>query len=99
MTTELDFLSRLTVAGRMSRRDFLGRAAALGASAAFANTLLAGAAQAQTPPSQTPAPQTPSPPPAPTSSLTRDLNSGPPAPAQTAQETSPVSAPKPRSRR
>lgn len=43
--------------------------------------LLATAAQAQTPPSQTPAPQTPSPPPAPTSSLTRDLNSGPPAPA------------------
>ena len=33
----------------MSRRDFLGRAAALGASAAFANTLLAGAARAQTP--------------------------------------------------
>ena len=49
MTTELDFLSRLTVAGRMSRRDFLGRAAALGVSTAFANTLLTGAALAQTP--------------------------------------------------
>ena len=49
MTTELDFLSRMTVIGRMSRRDFLGRAAALGVSATFANTLLAGAANAQTP--------------------------------------------------
>lgn len=41
--------------------------------------LLAGAAHGQTPPAQTPAPQaTPIPP---ASTLTRDLNSGPPAPA------------------
>ena len=41
--------------------------------------LLAGTAHAQTPPAQTPAPQAaPAPP---VSSLTRDLNSGPPAPA------------------
>ncbi len=49
MSRELEFLSRSVIAGRMNRRDFLGRAAALGASAAFANTLLSSAAQAQTP--------------------------------------------------
>ena len=47
MSNELEFLSRYVVAGRLSRRDFLGRAAALGASAAFANTLLGSAARAQ----------------------------------------------------
>ncbi|MDP3897800.1 MAG: ABC transporter substrate-binding protein [Mesorhizobium sp.] len=47
MSNELEFLSRYVVSGRMDRRAFLGRAAALGASAAFANTLLAGAARAQ----------------------------------------------------
>ena len=34
--------------GKLNRRDFLGRAAALGATAAFANSLLASAASAQT---------------------------------------------------
>lgn len=49
MSSELDFLSRGTVAGRISRRDFLGRAAALGVSAAAAQSLLVSAAKAQTP--------------------------------------------------
>jgi hypothetical protein len=48
MSAELDFLSRAVATGRLSRRDFLGRAAALGVSAALANTMLSGAAQAQT---------------------------------------------------
>ena len=52
--------------------------------------LLAGTAHAQTPPAQTPAPQAaPAPP---VSSLTRDLNSGPPAPAV---YLAPVPAPAP----
>lgn len=33
--TELDHIARLAAAGRLSRRDFIGRAAALGASASF----------------------------------------------------------------
>jgi peptide/nickel transport system substrate-binding protein len=49
MSKELEFLSRRVVAGGMSRRDFLGRAAALGIAAPFANVLLAGAAKAETP--------------------------------------------------
>ena len=49
MSNELDHLSRLVVSGRLSRRDFLGRAAALGITALGANTLLAGAATAQAP--------------------------------------------------
>lgn len=49
MSNELEFLSRRVAAGKLNRRDFLGRAAALGVSAAFANTLLAGAARAQGP--------------------------------------------------
>lgn len=49
MSAELDFLSRAVATGRLSRREFLGRAAALGVSAALANTMLSGAAQAQTP--------------------------------------------------
>ncbi|TIO06761.1 ABC transporter substrate-binding protein [Mesorhizobium sp.] len=48
MTTELDHLADLAGKGRISRRDFLGRAAALGVSAALASTL-AGKAFAQTP--------------------------------------------------
>jgi peptide/nickel transport system substrate-binding protein len=47
MSKELEFLSRHVVSGRLSRRDFLGRAAALGVSAAFANTLIGSAAKAQ----------------------------------------------------
>ncbi|RWO95089.1 MAG: twin-arginine translocation signal domain-containing protein, partial [Mesorhizobium sp.] len=49
MSHELDYLSRRFAAGRLSRREFLGRATALGVSATFANSLLAGAANAQTP--------------------------------------------------
>lgn len=48
MTNELDHLSLLAQSGRLSRRDFLGRAAALGTSMALATTL-AGKAFAQTP--------------------------------------------------
>ncbi|TIM43578.1 MAG: twin-arginine translocation signal domain-containing protein, partial [Mesorhizobium sp.] len=49
MSHELDYLSHCVAAGRLSRREFLGRATALGVSAAFANSLLAGAANAQAP--------------------------------------------------
>jgi hypothetical protein len=53
--------------------------------------LFAGAAQAQTPPTAAPAPQAA---PAPASNLTRDLNSGPPAPAvYLAPAPAPVIAP------
>ena len=43
MSRELEYLSRRVAFGKMSRRDFLGRAAALGVTAAAANTLIAGA--------------------------------------------------------
>lgn len=49
MSKELEFLSHRVMAGRLSRRDFLGRAAALGVTATFANSLLSGAALAQAP--------------------------------------------------
>ena len=49
MSNELDYLSRRVAAGRLSRREFLGCAAALGVTSAFANSLLAGAVQAQAP--------------------------------------------------
>ncbi|ESY28259.1 ABC transporter substrate-binding protein [Mesorhizobium sp. C386A] len=49
MTDELGFLSERVAKGKLSRREFLGRAAALGASAAFANNLLATAAMAEGP--------------------------------------------------
>jgi peptide/nickel transport system substrate-binding protein len=49
MSDELRFLSRHVIRGRLSRRDFLGRAAALGVTATFANSLLAGAARAEGP--------------------------------------------------
>ena len=49
MSGELEFLSRLVVSGGLTRRDFLGRAAALGVSAISANSLIAGAARAQAP--------------------------------------------------
>ena len=49
MSRELDYLSKAVAAGRMNRRDFLGRAAALGVGATFANSMLAGAARAQEP--------------------------------------------------
>ena len=40
MSDELKHLSKLAVSGRLSRRDFLGRASALGFMAAFAGGLL-----------------------------------------------------------
>jgi peptide/nickel transport system substrate-binding protein len=49
MTNELDFLSRRVASGKLSRREFLGRAAALGVGAAFANGLLATAVRAAGP--------------------------------------------------
>ncbi len=49
MSNELEYLSSRVAAGRLNRRDFLGRAAALGVSATFANTLLSDAAQAEGP--------------------------------------------------
>ena len=49
MSKELEFLSRWAAAGRLNRRVFLGRAAALGVSATFANTLLSSAVRAQGP--------------------------------------------------
>ncbi|MFD1326354.1 ABC transporter substrate-binding protein [Mycoplana ramosa] len=49
MSSEIEFLSHQAVRGRMTRRDFLGRAAALGLSAAFANSLLGTAARAAGP--------------------------------------------------
>lgn len=49
MSQELDYLRRRVAAGRVNRREFLGRAAALGVSATFANSLLASAALAEGP--------------------------------------------------
>lgn len=49
MSNELEYLSRRVASGRMSRRDFLGRAAALGVTATFANTLLTSAVRAAGP--------------------------------------------------
>jgi peptide/nickel transport system substrate-binding protein len=49
MNNELRYLLGRTARGQYSRRAFLGRAAALGVSAAMANTLLAQAVRAQEP--------------------------------------------------
>jgi len=49
MSSELEFLSRYVAKGKMSRRDFLGRAAALGVTATFANSLLSSAVRAEGP--------------------------------------------------
>ena len=49
MSRELEFLSQQVALGRSSRRDFLGRAAALGISATSANLLLSSAARAAGP--------------------------------------------------
>lgn len=49
MSRELDHLSRRTAAGRLSRREFLRCATALGVGATFANSLLVSAASAQVP--------------------------------------------------
>ena len=47
MSNELEYLSHHVASGRLSRRDFLGRAAALGLSATLANSLIGNAARAQ----------------------------------------------------
>lgn len=49
MAGELEFMSREVVSGRLSRRDFLGRAAALGVTLASAQVLLGNAARASGP--------------------------------------------------
>ena len=49
MSNELEFWSQRVAAGKLSRRDFLGRAAALGLSAPLAGSLLTRAAQAAGP--------------------------------------------------
>lgn len=49
MSQELEYLSQQVALGRSSRRDFLGRAAALGVSATVANALLSSAAHAAGP--------------------------------------------------
>jgi peptide/nickel transport system substrate-binding protein len=49
MSQELEFLSRYVAKGKLSRRDFLGRAAALGVSATVANSMIASAVRAEGP--------------------------------------------------
>jgi peptide/nickel transport system substrate-binding protein len=49
MSSELNHLLSLASAGKMSRRDFVGRAGALGVSTAMAGTMLSTAAFADTP--------------------------------------------------
>ncbi|MER9281167.1 ABC transporter substrate-binding protein [Mesorhizobium sp. M0522] len=49
MSKELDHFIHQVSLGKMSRRDFLGRAAALGATASFANSFLSSVALAQEP--------------------------------------------------
>jgi peptide/nickel transport system substrate-binding protein len=49
MANEMDFLSKRVASRKLSRRDFLGRAAALGVSATFASSLLSTAARAEGP--------------------------------------------------
>jgi peptide/nickel transport system substrate-binding protein len=49
MSKELEYLSKQVAAKKLSRRDFMGRASALGVSAAAAGTMMATAAQAAGP--------------------------------------------------
>lgn len=49
MNEQLDFLSGRVTAGKMTRREFIGKAATLGVSAAMASTLFADAARAAGP--------------------------------------------------
>ncbi|MFC4671189.1 ABC transporter substrate-binding protein [Seohaeicola nanhaiensis] len=49
MTNQLDFYASQVTAGKMTRRDFMGKAAALGVSATVAGTLFADAARAAGP--------------------------------------------------
>ena len=44
MNNEFDYMLKRAARGLMGRREFLGRASAMGISAAMANTLLASAA-------------------------------------------------------
>ena len=46
MTNELDYLKKRVAQGKLSRRDFMGKASALGVTAAAATTMLADAAYA-----------------------------------------------------
>jgi peptide/nickel transport system substrate-binding protein len=49
MSKELEFLSNRVAVGKLSRRDFLGRAVGLGVTATFANTLFDSASKAAGP--------------------------------------------------
>ena len=49
MTDQLDYLKWRVGAGKMTRREFVGRASALGLTAALANTMFAGAVRAAGP--------------------------------------------------
>ena len=49
MTKELDYYARRAAKGLMTRREFVGKAAALGVTAAVANTMLAQAVEAAGP--------------------------------------------------
>lgn len=49
MQDQLDYLAKRASTGKLSRRDFMGKASALGVSAAAASTMFATAAQAMTP--------------------------------------------------
>lgn len=49
MSDELEFLGRRVAAGKLNRRDFLGRAAALGVTATLANSVLSSAVRAEGP--------------------------------------------------
>jgi peptide/nickel transport system substrate-binding protein len=49
MSEPLDYIAGRVTAGKMTRREFMGKAAALGVSAAMASTMFADAARAATP--------------------------------------------------
>ncbi|MGN6469238.1 MAG: ABC transporter substrate-binding protein [Rhizobiaceae bacterium] len=49
MSKELEYLSRRVASGKLTRRDFLGRAAALGVTATVANSMIADAVMAAGP--------------------------------------------------
>ncbi|SDE20602.1 ABC transporter substrate-binding protein [Ruegeria marina] len=49
MNEQLDFMARRVTAGKMTRREFMGKAAALGVSAAVASSIFAQAARASEP--------------------------------------------------
>ena len=49
MNDQMEFMAGRVTAGKMTRREFMGKAAALGVSAAMASTLFADAARASSP--------------------------------------------------